>query len=244
MDRQLRFKKGQIVWCTLDGENYEQRGTRPCIIAQNDVGNKHSTTTLVVPFTSRKTKSKLPVHVEIKKEEFKNTKLKDSIALCEQVRVIDRRRITYVEKCILSEETMEKIHKALLISFGFGEEKKDKKVVFIRLKDGVGSEHRSSNPFPALVIQNQKGNKYSPTLIVAPFGLCKRKKLPTQVYVPGDQVCRQFKDSVVMLEQIRVIDKSRVVQEIEETHLSEQIHKEIEKAILISFGIELKHAIN
>lgn len=240
MDRQLKFKKGQIVWCELDGEKYEQRGTRPCIIVQNDAGNKYSTTTLVVPFTSSKTKSKLPVHVEIKKEEFKNTKLKDSIALCEQVRVIDRQRITYVEKCILSKDTMEKIHQALLVSFGFGEERKDKKVVFIRLDNGLGSEHRSENPLPALVVQNSMGNKYSPTLIVAPFGLVKRKKLPTQVFIPGNQVSRQFKDSVAMFEQIRVIDKSRVVQEVEETHLSEQIHKEIEKAILVSFGIELK----
>lgn len=241
MERQLQFKKGQIVWCILDGEKYEQRGTRPAIIVQNDIGNKFSTTTLVVPLTSSKTKSKLPVHVEIRKEEFKNTKLQDSTALCEQVRVIDRKRITYVEKCKLSNEIMEEIHQALLISFGFGEEKKESKIVYIRLENGMGSEQRSNRPMPAIVVQNEKGNKYSPTLIVAPFGFAKRKKLPTQVLIPGNEVGGQFSDCVAMLEQVRVIDKSRVVEELDEAHLSKKILNEIEKALLVSFGIELKN---
>ena len=67
----------------------EQGGLRPVLIVQNDVGNKHSPTTIVAPITSRFTKKPLPTHIPLS-----NCGLaKDSIALCEQLRTIDKRRL-------------------------------------------------------------------------------------------------------------------------------------------------------
>ena len=67
----------------------EQGGLRPVLIIQNDVGNKHSPTTIIAPITSRFTKKPLPTHVPLS-----NCGLaKDSIALCEQLRTIDKRRL-------------------------------------------------------------------------------------------------------------------------------------------------------
>lgn len=236
---EMLYKKGQIVWVLLDGENSEQSGKRPAIIVQNDLGNKYSPTTIIVPFTSSKSKTNLPVHVEIGKENFPNTKLKDSIALCEQVRVIDRKRIVWVEKCVLSKEIMNEVEEALLVSFGYGE-KKETKIVWVRLDSGIGCEQRSTNPIPSIVVQNDIGNKHSPTLIVAPLGNKKSRMLPTQVLIPGDQVGGNFRDSVALLEQVRVIDKSRVTFINSHTNLSVEISNSIEKALLVSLGIEPK----
>lgn len=240
--KKLFYKKGSIVWVEFDRlneVNREQQGKRPCIVVQNDIGNKVSPTTIVVPLTSSKTKTDLPVHVHIGKENFPNTKLKDSTALCEQVRVIDSKRIVWVEKCVLSTEIMNAVDQALLVSLGYGEDK-DTKVVWIRLTTGIGCEQRSENPLPAIVLQNDIGNKHAPTLIVAPLGQKKNKMLPTQVLIPGNQVAENFNDSVALLEQIRVIDKSRITFVNNDVNLSQEVAKGIEKALLISLGIQKK----
>ncbi|MFP7486503.1 type II toxin-antitoxin system PemK/MazF family toxin [Priestia filamentosa] len=108
------LRKGNVGWCELNGENYEQKGVRPCVVCQNNAGNKYSTTTIIVPLTASTTKAKLPVHVKIDSKYFGNPKFQDSIALFEQVRVIDKSRIISIEGKILSRNVMEQIDRALI----------------------------------------------------------------------------------------------------------------------------------
>ncbi len=82
--------RGEVYYADLSPViGCEQGGLRPVLIIQNDVGNKHSPTTIIAPITSRFTKKPLPTHVPLS-----NCGLaKDSIALCEQLRTIDKRRL-------------------------------------------------------------------------------------------------------------------------------------------------------
>lgn len=100
----------------------------------------------------------------------------------------------------------------------------------------VGSEQRGFRP--VLILQNDIGNKYSPTTMIAPISTkqYKGKNMPTHVKI------RQFNklrpNSIILLEQIRTIDKSRLKGFIDT--LDEKQMKEVEKALLISFNINLK----
>ena len=89
----------------------------------------------------------------------------------------------------------------------------------------VGSEQGGIRP--VLVLQNDIGNKYSPTSRLT------KAKLPTHIELPGDKYCLP-KDSVVLLEQIRTIDKTRLKEKIGE--LPEDVMKEVNNALLISLG--------
>lgn len=89
----VEVKRGNIVIADLDGATGSEQGKmRPVVVIQNDIGNKHSPTTIVVPLTSKKKKKGLKTHVLIKKTD-ENGLTEDSIALCEQVRTIDKKRI-------------------------------------------------------------------------------------------------------------------------------------------------------
>lgn len=109
--------KGQVIWVKLEGKGSEQRGERPCIVIQNDMGNKFSPTTIVVPLTSRIPKKMLPTHLYISEGELGN-KLKDSIVLCEQIRTIDKSRIVS-KGSVLKGEVMKKLQEKVLISLDF-----------------------------------------------------------------------------------------------------------------------------
>jgi len=88
MTRQI--KRGDIYYADLDPViGSEQGGTRPVLIVQNDIGNKHSPTVIIIPLTSSN-KARLPTHVRIKRTGGLFT---DSTALCEQVRTIDKSRL-------------------------------------------------------------------------------------------------------------------------------------------------------
>jgi mRNA interferase MazF len=90
MKGNLVVYRGEVYYADLSPViGSEQGGLRPVLIIQNDVGNKHSPTTIIAPITSRFTKKPLPTHVPLS-----NCGLaKDSIALCEQLRTIDKRRL-------------------------------------------------------------------------------------------------------------------------------------------------------
>ncbi len=97
----------------------------------------------------------------------------------------------------------------------------------------IGSEQGGVRP--VLVIQNDIGNKYSPTVIVAAItSQINKAKLPTHVELAADNF-GITKDSVILLEQIRTIDKKRLRERI--GHLSEELMKEVDTAIQISFGL-------
>lgn len=103
--------RGQIYLATLEGIGSEQRGKRPVVIVQNDVGNLHSATTLIVPITSSAKKSHLPVHVVLNNKNLH----KNSMALLEQIQVLDKSRLRkHIGR--LSKKDIAKINKALAIS--------------------------------------------------------------------------------------------------------------------------------
>jgi mRNA interferase MazF len=86
-----------------------------------------------------------------------------------------------------------------------------------------------------LVIQNDVGNKYSPTVIVAAItSQISKAKLPTHVEISAKQF-NLDKDSVILLEQLRTIDKRRLKEKV--THLSEEIMMKVDEATRISLGL-------
>lgn len=69
----------------------EEKGVRPVLIVQNDIGNKHSPTTIIIPFTKRvETRNIIPTHIKIKA--FGKMKCKATI-MTEQIKVIDKKRL-------------------------------------------------------------------------------------------------------------------------------------------------------
>lgn len=115
MDEQIR--RGEIYYADLSPVvGSEQGGIRPVLIIQNDVGNKYSPTVIVSAITSQLGKAKLPTHIELSAEKYHLPK--DSVALLEQIRTLDKRRLR--EKVTtLSSEKMREVNKAILISLGF-----------------------------------------------------------------------------------------------------------------------------
>ena len=81
-------------------------------------------------------------------------------------------------------------------------------IYYADLSPVVGSEQGGTRP--VLIVQNDVGNKYSPTVIAAAITSKKLKaKLPTHISVNADE-CGLSKDSVVLLDQIRTLDKQRL----------------------------------
>ena len=97
----------------------------------------------------------------------------------------------------------------------------------------VGSEQGGVRP--VLVIQNDVGNKYSPTVIAAAItSQINKAKLPTHIEL-ASSLYGLSKDSVVLLEQIRTIDKKRLREKI--GHIDDVTMQRINSAIHISFGL-------
>ncbi len=96
----------------------------------------------------------------------------------------------------------------------------------------VGSEQGGIRP--VLVVQNDVGNKYSPTIIAAAVtSKINKAKLPTHIELPVGKF-GLAKDSVILLEQIRTLDKRRLKEKIGE--LPSVTMSRVDKAILISLG--------
>ena len=98
----------------------------------------------------------------------------------------------------------------------------------------VGSEQGGIRP--VLIVQNDTGNKYSPTVIAAAItSQIGKNKLPTHIEIDSKEVGLKT-DSIVLAEQIRTIDKSRLKEKI--GHIDdEQVMGKINSAIGISFGL-------
>ena len=104
---------------------------------------------------------------------------------------------------------------------------------FADLSPVVGSEQGGVRP--VLVVQNDVGNKYSPTIIVAAVtSQTGKAKLPTHVKLHATEGGLS-KDSVVLLEQLRTIDKQRLKEKI--GALNESQIPDVEKALSVSLGI-------
>jgi len=109
--------RGDIYYADLNPVvGSEQGGIRPALVIQNNTGNKHSPTIIVAAITS-KTKSKLPTHVFLSQVNFLGD---GSIALLEQIRTIDKKRLSD-HIGTLDDELMNKVNCALALSVGLNE---------------------------------------------------------------------------------------------------------------------------
>jgi len=106
-------------------------------------------------------------------------------------------------------------------------------IFYANLNPVLGSEQGGLRP--VLIIQNDIGNMYSPTTIVAAItSKIKRAKLPTHIEISAVQY-RLEKDSVILLEQLRTIDKQRLKERI--ARLDEETMARVNEAIGISLGL-------
>ena len=106
-------------------------------------------------------------------------------------------------------------------------------IYYADLRPVVGSEQGGIRP--VLIVQNDIGNKHSPTVICAAItSQMNKAKLPTHVELQSD-VYDLAKDSVVLLEQLRTIDKKRLKDKV--CHLDGQILEKIDKALEISLEL-------
>lgn len=106
-------------------------------------------------------------------------------------------------------------------------------VYYADLSPVIGSEQGGIRP--VLVLQNNVGNKYSPTIIISAItSQINKSKLPTHIEINATDFGLS-KDSVVLLEQIRTIDKKRLREKI--GHLNEDVMQQVNEALQISFGM-------
>ncbi len=106
-------------------------------------------------------------------------------------------------------------------------------IFYANLSPVIGSEQGGSRP--VLILQNDIGNRYSPTIIVAAItAQITKGKLPTHIELKAKE-CNMERDSVVLLEQLRTIDKKRLRNKI--TTLNKDIMKRVDKALEISMGL-------
>ena len=111
-------KRGDIYYADLSPVvGSEQGGVRPVLIVQNDVGNKFSPTVIAAAITSQRYKTELPTHIQVNADGCGLAR--DSIVLLEQVRTLDKRRLKE-RMGNLDETDMDRINKALSVSFGLG----------------------------------------------------------------------------------------------------------------------------
>ena len=106
-------------------------------------------------------------------------------------------------------------------------------IFYADLSPVIGSEQGGMRP--VLIIQNDVGNRYSPTVIAAAItSKLGKSKLPTHIELPKEYGIE--KDSVILLEQVRTIDKSRLREKV--CHLDQEILSSVNQALLISFALD------
>jgi len=112
-------------------------------------------------------------------------------------------------------------------------------IYYADLSPVIGSEQGGIRP--VLIVQNDVGNKYSPTVIAAAItSQTGKTRLPTHIEVLASSGLA--KDSVILLEQIRTIDKRRLKEKM--GHLDENVMMQVNEAISISFGLTAEETQN
>ena len=107
-------------------------------------------------------------------------------------------------------------------------------IYYADLSPVVGSEQGGVRP--VLIIQNDTGNRYSPTVIAAAItSQTGKARLPTHIDLPVDQSCGLSRDSIVLLEQVRTLDKKRLRERM--GHVEEHVMSKVDTAIAVSFGL-------
>lgn len=107
--------RGDVVEVNLDPTvGTEIKKTRPCVVVQNDIGNKYSRRTIIVPATGAEHVAKpFPIHVLVAAGEGGFSK--PSVVLCDQIRAVDKSRLVRALGC-LAPPTIDKLNAALKIS--------------------------------------------------------------------------------------------------------------------------------
>ena len=106
-------------------------------------------------------------------------------------------------------------------------------IFYADLSPVIGSEQGGVRPI--LIVQNDVGNKYSPTVIAAAItSQINKAKLPTHIEIDSKEY-GLTKDSVILLEQIRTIDKRRLREKL--GHMDSERMKSVNEAIFVSFGL-------
>lgn len=106
-------------------------------------------------------------------------------------------------------------------------------IYYADLSPVIGSEQGGVRP--VLIVQNDVGNKYSPTVIAAAItSQINKAKLPTHIEISAQDYGLQ-KDSVILLEQIRTIDKKRLREKI--GRLDDELMDKVNEALGVSFGL-------
>lgn len=106
-------------------------------------------------------------------------------------------------------------------------------IYYVDLGTGIGSEAKKVRP--CVIVQNNVGNRFSPTTIVVPIThRDKNKQQPTQVVLNKALVCGNI-DGVILAEQLRIIDKKRIREFI--GSLTKKGVKELNKAMQVSIGV-------
>ena len=107
-------------------------------------------------------------------------------------------------------------------------------VYYADLRPVVGSEQGGVRP--VLIIQNDTGNRYSPTVIAAAIpSQTGKARLPTHIALPVNENCGLNRDSIILLEQVRTLDKKRLRERM--GHVEEQVMEKVDTAIAVSFGL-------
>lgn len=107
-------------------------------------------------------------------------------------------------------------------------------IYYADLRPVIGSEQGGIRP--VLIIQNDVGNKHSPTVICAAItSKMNKAKLPTHVELNTDR-CDMIRDSVILMEQLRTIDKQRLKERI--CHIDEKLLKEVDRALMVSLDLD------
>lgn len=106
-------------------------------------------------------------------------------------------------------------------------------IYYADLSPVVGSEQGGMRP--VLIVQNDTGNRHSPTVIAAAItSQTGKARLPTHIALPAES-CALSRDSVILLEQIRTLDKSRLREHM--GRLPGSVMREVDTAIAVSFGL-------
>lgn len=245
--------RGDIYLADLSGARGSEykhtgdKGFRPVVVIQNDIGNKFSPNTIICPI-SKENAIKSITQCKIFSIDMKV----ESFIKAEHIRTICKSRL-HKKIGTLDNEDMERLEGALLLNLGFIDEDllwnldikrqipyKYGDIIQIDLMD---NEHKGSElkgkPF-AIVVSNNVGNYNSPVLTIVPLSLCHEGrcivKYSTQIKVlPADtKLTQKF---IIKTEQIRTIDKAmRIIKKVG-TINNESLLDEIKFAISISIGI-------
>ncbi len=106
-------------------------------------------------------------------------------------------------------------------------------IYYADLRPVIGSEQGGIRP--VLIVQNDVGNRHSPTIICAAItSKLNKAKLPTHIALSAGRY-DMIKDSVILLEQLRTIDKKRLKDKV--CHLDEDIMKEVNRGLMVSLEL-------